>query len=491
MYFHAGTISGRYKLALVFAFAASIAAFAAPSAVQPADDKTAQVDKLFAGWDTTATPGLALAVIRDGAVIYKRGYGMAKLEDGLVMTPAKIFDVGSVSKQFTAACVALLVREGRIWLDDDIRKYFPEIPAYERPITIRHLIHHTSGIRDYNSLLAFAGFRAESDCPTVEESREIIFRQKKLNDLPGKEFSYTNSGYFLLGQLVERISGKSLNAFAQERIFRPLGMRHTFFQEDHTRIIADRATGYDPAGDTFKIDMSNWDETGDGNVYTSVEDLTLWDQAFYSNALGRDVMDMVQTHGVLNDGTEIDYAWGLRVRSYRGLKLVEHGGAWAGFRAQIIRFPEQRFSVIALANRSDFDGSACFKIAEIYLGDLMGAIEPPAKPRPTLPPPTPSKNAPAILTEARLREYAGEYISDELLGARYRVTVEKGRLAIHSRTIPEAFIVAAGDDHMNIAKRDGGRLAIDFIRNKRGAVIGFELSAGRMRGVAFVKTKKE
>ena len=470
-------------LVLILGFG-SFAAPAAPAAGP--DEKLPSIDKLFAAWDTTTSPGVALAVIRDGAIIYKRGYGMARIEDGVVITPSKIFDVGSVSKQFTAACVAILVREGKISPADDIRKFFPRMRVYEKRITIDHLIHHTSGIRDYNSLLAFAGFRPESDCPTVEESREIIFRQNKLNYPPGREFSYTNSGYFLLGQIVEQVSGKSLNAFAQERIFKPLGMIHTLFQEDHTQLIPNRAVGYDPAGGGFKIDMSNWDETGDGNIYTSVEDLFLWDQAFYSNALGKDVMDLLHTPGVLADGTEIEYAWGLRVSTYRGLKIVEHGGAWAGFRAEILRFPEQRLSVIALSNRSDFDGSACFKIAELYLGDRMIETAPPAA-RPAAAAAPAAKSVPPVLTEAKLREYAGDYVSDELLGARYRVTVEKGRLAVRTRTVPQGFIFPSGLDQFMLARLDLGRFTIDFVRGARNAVIGFELSAGRMKGVSFVR----
>ena len=470
-------------LVLILGFG-SFAAPAAPAAGP--DEKLPSIDKLFAAWDTTTSPGVALAVIRDGAIIYKRGYGMARIEDGVVITPSKIFDVGSVSKQFTAACVAILVREGKISPADDIRKFFPRMRVYEKRITIDHLIHHTSGIRDYNSLLAFAGFRPESDCPTVEESREIIFRQNKLNYPPGREFSYTNSGYFLLGQIVEQVSGKSLNAFAQERIFKPLGMIHTLFQEDHTQLIPNRAVGYDPAGGGFKIDMSNWDETGDGNIYTSVEDLFLWDQAFYSNALGKDVMDLLHTPGVLADGTEIEYAWGLRVSTYRGLKIVEHGGAWAGFRAEILRFPEQRLSVIALSNRSDFDGSACFKIAELYLGDRMIETAPPAA-RPAAAAAPAAKSVPPVLTEAKLREYAGDYVSDELLGACYRVTVEKGRLAVRTRTVPQGFIFPSGLDQFMLARLDLGRFTIDFIRGARNAVIGFELSAGRMKSVSFVR----
>jgi CubicO group peptidase (beta-lactamase class C family) len=347
-------------------------------ALGAADETTDKVDKLFAAWDKTTSPGATLAIVRDGKIIYERGYGMAKLEDGIVNTPDKIFDIGSVSKQFTAACVAMLVREGKVGLEDDIRKYVPEMPAYERPVTVNHLLHHTSGLRDYNALLELAGFRADADSPTVEEALDIVRRQKKLNYTPGEEYSYTNTGFFLLSQIVERVSGKSLNAFAQERIFKPLGMTKTLFQDDHTQIIKDRATGYTEGEDgAFKINMSNWDETGDGNVYTTVRDLYLWDQAFYTGALGKDLMAMLQTTGVLNSGKAIDYAWGLVVSEYKGLKVVEHGGAWVGFRAALVRFPEQKFSVIILANLDSIDPSGlAFKVADIY---LAGQLKEPAK----------------------------------------------------------------------------------------------------------------
>ena len=531
-----------------------------------ADERTDKVDKLFAEWDTTVSPGCALAVIRDGRIIYERGYGMAKIEDGLAMTPTKIFDIGSTSKQFTAASIALLIRDGKVALDDDVRKYIPELPRYERTITIAHLLHHTSGLRDYNALLELSGFRSESDCPTVPEALEAISRQKRLNYLPGEEYSYTNTGFFLLGQIVERVSGKSLNAFAQERIFGPLGMKHTIFQDDHTQIVRDRASGYDKTENGFKLDMSNWDEVGDGNVYTSVEDLYLWDQAFYTNALGKDLMDMLQTVGVLNNGKKLDYAFGLVVTEYKGLKVVEHGGAWAGFRAGFARFPEQRFSVICLANLSSINPSGlCFKVADIYLADLLKAapkadvkaaesikLPPPeleaktgnyqddkfgmwlsfsvkedklemdglGKPLKFVPvspsmfraidapeeitlefvPPVKGKAVEAIatvgkdetfkltkaaplapLTPAKLQEFAGLYKSDELLGAEYRLVVEKDGLVIKFRNAPKDPLIAMAPDKFTL-----GYFNIEFVR-KGKKVTGFELSVGRAGHIVFIR----
>ncbi len=531
-----------------------------------ADEKTDQVDKLFAPWDTTTTPGAALAVIQDGRIVYERGYGMARIEDNIVMTPRKIFDIGSVSKQFTAACLAILIRQGKVGMEDDIRKYLPEMPRYGQPLRVRHLVYHSSGIRDYNGLLTLAGFRAESDCPTVEESLEVICRQKALNYPAGEEFSYTNSGYFLIGQIVERVSGKSLNAFAQENIFQPLGMTRTLYQEDHTRIVPDRASGYDAAEKGYKLDMSNWDETGDGNVYTSVEDLYLWDQAFYNNKLGKELMDLLHTRGTLNDGKTLDYAFGLFIGEYKGLKTVSHGGAWAGFRAGFVRFPEQKFSVICLANLSSQDpDSLCYKVADIYLAGLLkeaakaeekkaepivlsqqelaakagnyfdakyhawasvalkqdklmlsafgldlalaplsrtlfAALDAPvaielefladAKGKATtavvkvkgveryrlakaapLSPPGP----------AQLKEYAGDYVSDELLGARYKLVAGKEGLSLKFRSMPAAPFKAMARDQFDL---EG--ITFAFFR-KGGRIAGFTLSMGRAANIVFVK----
>ena len=465
----------RLKAIAVVALAAALA-----GATLAADETTDKVDKLFAQWDKTTSPGAALAVVRDGKIIYKRGYGMAKLEDGIVMTPAKLFDIGSCSKQFTATCVVMLVRDGKVSLDDNVRKYIPELPDYGTPITVRHLLHHTSGLRDYNALLELAGFRGDSDCPTVDEALEVICRQKKLNYPPGEEYSYTNTGYFLLSQIVERVSGKSLNAFAQERIFKPLGMTKTLFQDDHTQIIKDRATGYSAGeGGTFRIYLSNWDETGDGNVYTTVRDLAKWDQAFYSGALGKDLMDMLQTTDVLNSGKKIDYAWGLVVTEYRGLRVVEHGGAWVGFRAALVRFPDQKFSVIILSNLDSFDPSGlAFKVADIC---LAGQFKGPEKPRLKRPAP---KFPAADPSAAELAAYSGTYVSEELLDARYALSVKDGKLAVSMRTLPPTALEPNGKDKFTLP--DFG-CSIEFTRGKDGAVEGFTLSAGRASGIAFKK----
>ena len=550
-------------------------AFAFVAALLAADETTDKVDKLFASWDKTTSPGATLAVIRDGRIIYKRGYGMAKIEDGIVMTPDKIFDIGSCSKQFTAACIVMLARDGKISLDDNVRKYLPELPDYGTPITVRHLLHHTSGLRDYNALLELAGFRGDSDCPTVEEALKVICLQKKLNYAPGAEYSYTNTGFFLLSQIVERVSGKSLNAFAQERIFKPLGMEHTLFQDDHTQVIPNRATGYDPApnGAGYKLDMSNWDETGDGNVYTSVEDLYLWDQAFYNFKLGKDVMDTLHTTGTLSNGKKIDYAFGLVVSEYKGLKVVEHGGSWAGFRAGIVRFPDEKFTIICLANLGTMDPSGlAFKVADIYLAGKLKEPEKKEEKKAEAAPAAVSEKdaAPLVgkyqetkfgqwlevtfkngiltagpfrggrnfvlypagpgtfeiragttmirlefipaasgkpatikvgrladevgvyekasplrsLTPALLAEYAGTYVSPELLDARYTIAVEKDGLVLKMRTVPRAALKPMAPEKFTEPEFGAN---IEFLRGKGGRITGFKLGVGRAGGIEFIK----
>ena len=357
--------------------AADIAApgLAAPAdlhaAATPAEGTTAKVDAVFAAFDTTTSPGCALGVIRDGRLVYARGYGMANLELGVPIAPGTVFDIGSTSKQFAAASIVLLALDGKLSIDDDIRKYLPEIPAYKRPVTIRHMLNHTSGLRDYLELMGLTGVHFDG-VSTSEEALEIIARQKDTNFLPGDEYLYSNSGFFLLSEIVKRVSGKTLRAFAQERIFDPLEMRQTHFHDDHTLIVPRRATGYSPLpGGGFRIDMSGFEQTGDGSVMTTVEDLARWDRNFYDPKVGgQKMLDALHTRGLLTSGEKLDYALGLVVDEYRGLKRVSHGGSWAGYRAQLMRFPDERLSVICLCNLATSNPSSLArKVSEIYLAE--------------------------------------------------------------------------------------------------------------------------
>jgi len=334
-----------------------------------------RVDKLFAAWERPDSPGCALSVIEDGQFVYQRGYGMANLEHDVPISSQTVFRIGSTSKQFTAMCVTLLAEQGRLSLDDDIRKYLPEIPEYERPVTIRHLVHHTSGLRDYLTLMELAGMR-DQDFYTDEEVIEMLARQKELNFAPGDEYLYSNTGYYLLGVIVKRASGQSLRRFAEEHIFGPLGMTSTHFHDDHTEVVKQRAMGYSPKqGGGYRIDVTTLDMVGDGGLFTTVEDLFLWDQNFYHNRLGQGDTGLIRhmlTPGTLNDGEELDYAFGLMVSGYKGLKMVSHAGAFVGFRAEMIRFPEQKVSVICLASLSTINPERLARqVADVYLADQL------------------------------------------------------------------------------------------------------------------------
>lgn len=335
---------------------------------------SAKVDAVFAQYDKPDSPGCALGVIKDGQIAYARGYGMANLEHNIPNGPKLVYDIGSTSKQFSAASILLLAQQGKLSLDDDVRKHIPELPAYQKPITIRHLIHHTSGLRDYLTLFSLAGVSFD-DTTTEKDALDLILRQKGLNFTPGDEWLYSNSGYFLLSIIVKRASGKSLAEFAKENIFDPLGMKRTIFLDNHKRIVPMRATGYSSGRSGFQIEMSNFEQTGDGAVLTSIEDLLLWDRNFYEPKVGgKAFLDQMHAVGALNNGEKLDYASGLFIDEHKGLRRVSHGGSWAGYRSDLIRFPDQKLSVICLCNLGSTNPSRlATQVAEIYLADQLKA----------------------------------------------------------------------------------------------------------------------
>ncbi|MFQ5817026.1 MAG: serine hydrolase domain-containing protein [Terriglobia bacterium] len=385
-----------------------------------ADTLTDKVDAVFADWDQPDSPGCALGVVQNGKLIYTRGYGMASLEHRVPISSQSVFYIGSTSKQFVAASVVLAAAQRQLSLDDDIRKHLPEMPDYGTPITLRHLIHHSSGLRDYLSLMSLAGMPFEN-IYTDEELIELLARQKQLNFTPGEQYLYSNSGYFLLAQIVKRATGHSLRAFAEENIFKPLGMTSTHFHDDRTLVVANRATAYSPQKEGgFRLNwFLNFDKVGSGGLLTTVEDLYLWDQNFYEIKVGgRDFVQQLLTPGTLNNGQILDYAFGLAVGEYKGLKTVSHGGAFMGFRAQLLRFPEQKFSVICLCNLSNINPTRLARqVADIYLADLF-TEEPAAK----------VKEVKFVaLPEQELKDKVGAY-RHPVSGNIVRLSVKKGKL---------------------------------------------------------------
>jgi CubicO group peptidase (beta-lactamase class C family) len=335
-----------------------------------AQDSRPTVDQIFAAYNKAGSPGCALGVIQDGNFIYRKGYGEASLELGVPLSPESVFYMGSVSKQFTAASIVLLSEQGLLSLDDDVRKYIPELPDYGHTITLREMLHHTSGLRDFLTLTDISG-RHYSDIHSEAEMLNLIERQKGLNNIPGDEYIYSNTNFFLLGEVVKRVSKKPLAEFAAENIFQPLGMTHTRFYDDRTLVVPGRVAAYAPGNNgKFLVDWStSYDAVGAGGLMSTVDDLLLWDRNFYNNKLGKGpLIQEMETRGVLNNGKRISYALGLEIGTYRGLPTVEHEGALFGYRTVILRFPQQRFTVLALCNVSSAQtGRLASKVADVYL----------------------------------------------------------------------------------------------------------------------------
>jgi CubicO group peptidase (beta-lactamase class C family) len=598
------------KACLFVVTAIAIASFIAPTVFgqeqktakanpSPAESVTARVDKLFAEWNKPDSPGCALGIVKDGQLIYKRGYGLANLDYNIPISPKSVFGMASVSKQFTAMSILLLAKRGKLSLDDKIQKYLPELPRYQSPITIRHLIYHTSGIRDRVELAELAGMRGENVHLTADDVLGLIARQKELNFKPGQEHLYSNSGYFLLGLIVKRVSGKSLREFAEEHIFKPLGMNNTHFHDDRNLVVKNRVTAYLPNSNRgFAVALISIESVGDTGLYTSVEDLFLWDQSFYNNKLGGgpDLVTEELSPGKLNNGENTGYAFGLRINEYKGLKRISHGGEAGGFRAQLIRFPEQNFSVMCLCNASNIDADGLARqVADIFLADQFkkgpDAVKETAAAAPDIvsipekelasltglyfDPITelairrfymkdgklmidPNFNkGPGVMlsplsqnrfkvvgvqveyafvrpiaggpaqakeifggktrrtldavqsvtpTSAQLTEFTGKYISDELGGATYTLSIKDGKLLLQIRNGITVFsdrglVLALTQASGNEPPKDilltpafadafftsGESIIVRFTRNQQNAVSGFTLTTGGVRRLRFNK----
>lgn len=442
---------------------------------------TTKVDEIFARYDNNDSPGCALGVIRDSKLIYARGYGMADLEHNAPLNTQSVFYIASTSKQFAAASIALLARKGAISLDDDIRKYLPEIPQYESTLTIRHLLHHTSGLRDYLELRAEAGISAE-DIVDNNDAIELLTRQKALNYKPGEKYLYSNSNYVLLAEIVKRASGKSLREFADEHIFKPLGMKNTHWDDDRSMVVKNRVVSYGAGKLTpWRHFVKNINAVGDGNLLTTVEDLAKWDQNFYDNKVGgAGFTEYVLTRGKLNNGETIPYAFGLGHEEYRGVKNIAHGGAFLGFRTQLMRFPEKKFSVICLCNAATINPTLLSqKVVDVFLADHL-------KPQPlkTDSSVNNGKTGYVEIPETQLQEYVGNYYSEEL-NAIYKFSLNNGKLMLKINRQDPLLLNARAKDNFDFQFGN-----LQFARNEKGEITGLNFEGGRVKGIRFEKRTK-
>jgi CubicO group peptidase (beta-lactamase class C family) len=349
----------------------SAALLLAPASAQrlvPPADAQAKVDRIFARYNSTSTPGCAVGVSIGADTVLSSGYGMADLEHDVRITPETVFEPGSVTKQFTAASVLLLAQQGKLSIDDPARKYIPELPDYGTPITIRHLLNHTSGLRDWGEVAAIGGWPRTTRAYTHAHVLEIVSRQRALNYPPGADYSYTNTGYNLAAILVGRVSGKSLAEFSRDAIFVPLGMTSTQWRDDFRRIVKNRAVAYGQSGGTFRTDMPFENVHGNGGLLTTVGDLMRWNRNFTTMKVGgQALIDVQLQQGKLTDGQTIAYASGLMVLHWHGLPEVSHSGSTAGYSAWLGRYPQQDLSVAVLCNVTTNATQLGHAVADVYL----------------------------------------------------------------------------------------------------------------------------
>jgi CubicO group peptidase (beta-lactamase class C family) len=340
-------------------------------------------------------------VIHNGKLAFQKGYGAANLEYNIAVTPDTVYHVASVSKQFTAMALVLLEQDGKLSLEDDIHKYLKELPPYSRPITLRNLLQHTSGIRDQWQTLGIAGWRLD-DVITQKQILRMLFHQKELNFEPGTRHLYSNGGYTLAAEIVARVSGKSMPDFCDERIFKPLGMTRTHFHIDHRRIVPDRAYSYEPAGSGYQASPLNYANVGATSLFTTAPDLAKWLDNFREPKVGgKTAIARLQEQAVLADNTKIDYALGVSIGNYRGLKTISHGGGDAGYRSFVLWFPEHQLGVAVVSGLASFNsGNIANRVATVFLEQHMSA--PPT-------PPAPVKRTYITLEPAALDPLVGYY----------------------------------------------------------------------------------
>lgn len=456
-----------------FIFSAMIlVAISAASQNKKFSDTTARLDSLLLPWNTH-TPGGVLTVARGNQIIYNKAGGMADLEHHIAITPETIFEAGSVSKQFTATAVLMLLEEGKISLDDDIRKYFPELPDYGKPVLIKHMLAHTSGLKDWGSVAVFGGWPRGTRAYTNDHAREIIFRQKTLNFPSGSEYSYSNSNYTLLTELVQRVAKQPLVAFTRERIFKTVGMTRTTWRDDFRDIVPGRSIAYQKRGNGYAQDMPFENTHGHAALLTTTRDLLTWLRYWANNKFGEKLSKMRETQGITNNGETIAYAEGaVRITEYNGVREVAHSGATAGYRAWLAYYPAKDLSVIYLSNDAGTVPTSSIgkKVAGIFFGPTDDAV---------------ATDSAAVAYDPQisaLNELIGKYYSEEA-DATFTVQVKDGKAVLFRSPATHMTLRATGPDQFIF----GAAMSFQFIRDKKKKVTGFTASVERARNIVFNK----
>ncbi|MFO1497917.1 MAG: serine hydrolase domain-containing protein [Verrucomicrobiota bacterium] len=448
-------------------------------------DRKLEIDRLFNSWRHPDTPGAAVVVIKDGTVLYQNGFGCADLTHGIAITTKTVFDVASVSKQFTGLAAAMLVDQGRLSLDDDIQAHLPDLPSFGKPITIRHLLHHTSGLRDWSPTLALGG-AGWSDPITMADILRMLRHQRELEFEPGATSLYSNTGYNLLAQIVAKVTGQSFRSWTDENIFRPLAMGHTHFCDDPTEIVLNLAACYERAGKPgYRRVISQLAAPGSSSLMTTAEDMVKWLENLETARVGgRAALQMMRDPGELNSGVTFGYGFGLFLEKYHGLESESHGGGWAGYKSAVLRVPARRFAVAVLSNDAELNAEGlAHEVADCVLGYLDTPV-------PAQESSTPSASAAMEENPVSLQEYTGVFWSDELQSAIHIECIE-GKLLMGQllrersrmdRKLRDAFEV---NDFPELAVK----ASIEFIRNQKLEITGLKLSARRVHNLRFERVR--
>jgi CubicO group peptidase (beta-lactamase class C family) len=405
-----------------------------------------KIDSLFSRWNNPHSPGGAVAIIKDGKIVFSKGYGMANLEYGIPNTPATVFHIASESKQYTNFCIALLEQEGKLSFDDDIRKFIPEMHDFGHTITLRHLIYHTSGLRDQWQLLALSGTRLD-DVITQDHVLKLLSRQRELNFVPGTRHLYCNSGYTLLAEVVKRVSGLCLREFAQQRIFEPLGMKNTHFHDNYTEIVPGRAYSYsEPDSASFRNSILSYSTVGATSLFTTVEDEALWLQNYFDPKIGgQTLIEQMHERAILTSGDTLPYAFAVVHGLHKGWKMIGHGGSDAGFRTFAGRFPEANMGIIVFSNLGNFNPRGMVtQIADLLLDDNSQE---------------PTKNEQTDVELSNQVYYTGRFISTE--GNRISITDTTGLQAIMGGSNRQNLIPISDTEY----RQAEGAFRIRFERN--------------------------
>lgn len=371
--------------------------------------------------NTGPAPGCAVGVSLNGESVFERAFGMAEMEHNISNTPQTIFESGSVAKQFTAAALVLLQQDGKLKIDDDVRKYIPELPDYGKPVTIRHILTHTAGLRDWGSVMALTGVGRGDRVVGQAVALDVIYRQKYLDFVPGAEYSYSNSGYQLAAEIVERVSKQKFGDFVGERIFKPLGMTKSSWRDEYRRLVPGRAQGYSKAGPNapWMLNMPFMNVIGNGGMLTTVGDWLKWNAALDAKTFGEPFVAAMETQAVLNDGRKISYALGLDVGNYKGIKQVTHSGGTAGYQTYLARFPEKKVSVAALCNGfPPSSGDIVYSVVDEIFGPSAAPVQPQT----------------IGVSEEQLKKYAGIWRNDVTRNAN-TIALDKGELKINGTAL--------------------------------------------------------